>query len=329
VAGGYYVLFEDPLQFNQFEATVSYSPNDELRNQDWHVSLQYHTLSWKFRYSHNDADFYDLFGPTERARRGDAGSIGYHHSFIYDPPRQLDFNTELAYYTGLDTLPGAQGVTTSFSQLATLTAGLNYTNDTKSLGAVDHEKGWDWNLNAEVDNAKGDTYPSLRAGLSFGVPLPVNNSSFWVYTAAGAVGGNRSSSLSQFYMGGFGNNYVDDREIKRYRQFDSLPGFDIDAISARTFERALAEINLPPLRFRDLGVAPLFLSSARTAVFAGVLDAKPSIGARRTLETAGVQIDWNFTAALRLPMVFSMGYAEGFEDGDRRGSETLLSLKIM
>jgi hypothetical protein len=30
-----------------------------------------------------------------------------------------------------------------------------------------------------------------------------------------------------------------------------------------------------------------------------------------------------------LPMTFSIGYAEGFEDGERQGSEVLISLKIM
>ena len=130
-------------------------------------------------------------------------------------------------------------------------------------------------------------------------------------------------------MGGFGNNYVDDREVKRYRQFDSLPGFDIDEISAHRFARVMGELNLPPIRFRDVGTPSLYLSSARTAFFAGALVAEPSIGETRTLETVGVQVDFNFTAALRLPMVLSLGYAEGFEDGDDHGGETLLSLKIM
>jgi hypothetical protein len=326
---GYHVIVEDPLQFNQFTATVSYSPETNLEDQNWHVDLRYHTLSWNLRYWHNDADFYDLFGPTERARRGDAAMIGYHHAFIYDPPRQLDFNADLAYYTGLDTLPAAQNVGAAFRNLATASAGLVYTNETRSLGAVDHEKGWRWNLNAEADSANGRLFPSVRGGLDFGAPLPWRNTSVWLYTAAGAAGGDRASPLSSFYMGGFGNNYVDDREIKRYREFDSFPGFDINEISARRFVRSMAEINLPPLRFRDVGAPALFLSSARTAFFGGVLQAEPGIGPSRTLETLGVQIDWNFTAALRLPMVLSIGYAEGFEDGDRRGGETLLSLKIM
>jgi hypothetical protein len=326
---GYHVIFEDPLQFNQFTATISNSPNTALEHQDWHLDLAYHTLAWRFGYRHHGADFYDLFGPTERSRRGDAMSVGYHRSFIYDPPRQLDFDAELVHFNGLDTLPEAQAVETQFNTLTTLSVGLAYTNTTRSLGAVDHEKGWEWTMNGELNHALAETFPSLRAGLNVGIPLPSRNSSVWLYTAAGAASGNRANPLSQFYLGGFGNNYVDDREIKRYREYDSIPGFEINEISARRFVRAVGEINLPPVRFRDVGVPALYLSSARTAFFAGDLEVEPAIGPSRSLQTAGVQIDWNFTAAMRLPMVFSVGYAEGFEDGERRSSEMLLSLKIM
>ena len=41
------------------------------------------------------------------------------------------------------------------------------------------------------------------------------------------------------------------------------------------------------------------------------------------------QLDLNFTVALRLPMVFSVGAAAGFEDGHYRKTEWLASLKIM
>jgi hypothetical protein len=326
---GYHAVFEDPLQFNQLRATLSYTIESQYEDQDWHLDLEYRTLRWRFRYWHNDADFYDLFGPTERARAGDAVIVGYHRPFIYDPPRQLDLNVEAAYYTGLDTLPAAQNVQTQFDTLASVGAELTYTNTTRSLGAVDHEKGVRWRLAVGADHANDEIFPSARAGLDFGVPLPVNNSSVWLYTEAGATGGDEESPLGSFYIGAFGNNYVDDREVKRYRDYDSLPGFEINEISARTFVRSVAELNLPPLRFEDVGADSLFLSSMRTALFAGVLEAAPAVGERRTLQTIGIQTDWNFTVAHRLPMVLSLGYAEGFEDGERRGSETLLSLKIM
>ncbi|MGQ0532102.1 MAG: YncE family protein [Caulobacteraceae bacterium] len=326
---GYHVVFEDPLQFNQLEATLSHTLDSPLEDQDWHFDLEYHTLKWRFRYWHNDADFYDLFGPTERARAGDAAIVGYRHSFIYDPPRQLDLDMELSYFTGLDTLPTAQEVSTSFDELASFTIDLTYTNTTRSLGAVDHEKGWRWNLVLGADHANGESFPSIRGGLDFGVPLPMPNSSAWLYTAAGTVGGDETSPLSSFYMGAFGNNYVDDREVKRYRDFDSLPGFDINEISARSFARAVGEINLPPIRFEEVGVPVLYLSSMRTGLFAGELYAEPASGDARSLQTIGIQTDWNFTVAHRLPMVFSLGYAEGFEDGERQGNEVLVSLKIM
>jgi hypothetical protein len=326
---GYHVVFEDPLQFNQLHATLSYTVDSQFEDQDWHFDIEYRTLKWRFRYWHNDADFYDLFGPTERARAGDAAIVGYRHSFIYDPPRQLDLNIEAAYYTGLDTLPEAQAVQTQFDTLASVNAELTYTNTTRSLGAVDHERGLRWNLAVGADHANEELFPSIRAGIDVGVPLPMNNSSLWIYTAAGAAGGDEQSPLSSFYMGAFGNNYVDNREVKRYRQYDSFPGFEINEIDARSFVRAVAEVNLPPVRFQDIGNASFYLSSLRTAAFVGALETQPGIGEGRSLQTAGIQLDWNFTVAHRLPMVFSVGYAEGFEDGERRGNEVLVSLKIM
>ena len=43
----------------------------------------------------------------------------------------------------------------------------------------------------------------------------------------------------------------------------------------------------------------------------------------------GGQLDLNFNVALRLPMVFSLGAAAGWADGDYRKTEFLASLKIM
>jgi len=328
-AYGYHVIFEDPLQFERLTGTVSYSPDTANDDEAWHVDLELRTLKWRARYWHNDADFYDLFGPTERARAGDAIIIGRHKSFIYDPPRQLEFNAEVAFYRGLDTLPAAQDVQTQFRNLASVNSTLNYTNTTKSLGAVDHEKGWRWNLSAAIDYAAESAFPSLRGGVDVGTPLPLRNSSVWLYTAAGTVAGDRANPLSSFYLGAFGNNYVDNREVKRYREFDSFPGFEINEIDARSFIRSVGEWNAPPVRFREIGTASFYMSSARPALFAGVLVAEPGVGDRRTLATAGAQIDFNFTVALRLPMVLSLGYAKGFEDGEGRGDQALLSLKIM
>jgi hypothetical protein len=43
----------------------------------------------------------------------------------------------------------------------------------------------------------------------------------------------------------------------------------------------------------------------------------------------GAQADWNFTVALRLPMVLSFGYAAGLESRERLHNEVMVSLKIL
>lgn len=330
VAAGVHAIFEDPLQFQQASATIGFSPGDDVPNDErLHINLEYKTLKWRLRYWHNGADFYDLFGPTYRSRRGDAVLVGYKNTLTYDPPRQLDFTVDVAGFRGLDALPLAQTVTPTSKNLVSALAGWRYTDTTKSLGAVDHEKGLRWSLLGESDLSSGDLFPKVYGTLDFGVPLPIRHASVWLYNSAGIAGGDKANPLSQFYFGGFGNNYVDDGEVKRYREFGSFPGFDIDELAGGRFAKSVLEFNLPPARFSNIGRPSLFLSSIRPAVFAGVMAMDPATGSARTFETVGAQVDFNFTVALRLPMVFSVGAASGFDKGRHRGDEVMISLKVL
>ncbi len=330
---GWHLIVEDPLELNQLFATFSYSPQTPHGAERWHVDIDYHTINWRFRYWHNDADFYDLFGPIERARKGDAFFVAYKNPLIYDPPRTLDLTADAAYYNGLDTLPGAQNVHAAGLDKNIMEAnlGLKYSNTDKSLGAVDHEQGYEWDVMATEDYAQNESesFPKIRAGFNFGFALPWNHSSLWLYSAAGTGSGDRANPLAYYYFGSFENNFVDDGEVKRYRQYDSLPGFDIDEIAARSFAKSVLEWNLPPVRFEDVGTPSFYLSSVRPALFTGIMVTDPGASSQRTLNDVGVQLDWNFTIALRLPMTFSIGYAAGFEHGKVGRNELMASLKIM
>jgi len=333
VAYGWQAAFEDPLLLNQFSASASYLPDAPSNGERLHANLDYRTIDWHFGYWHNNADFYDLLGPVERSRKGDAFLTDYKHTLIYDDPRTLDLIASANYYRGLDTLPGAQNVHTNSldSNLIEGNLGLNYTYTEKSLGAVDHEEGYEWNVTATEDYAQNEqqSLPKLHGGFNFGFALPWKHSSLWLYNSAGVAGGNQANPLGYFYFGSFKNNYIDNREVKRYRQYDSFPGFEIDQISARSFAKSVLEWNLPPVRFEEVGSASFFLSSARTALFAGVMFDDGGTGPNHTLSDVGIQIDWNFTVALRLPMTFSIGYAAGFEGGVVQRNEFMVSLKIL
>jgi len=331
VALGWAMNFHDPLQLNKLSLSTSYSLDNSVEsNERLHFNAEYRALNWHARYWHNDADFYDLFGPTKRGRKGDTLMVGYEKALILDEPRQLDFSADVAYYTGLDTLPGNQNVSTLlFDDILHGQVEFNYTNTRKSLGAVDHEKGIRWDVVATTDHANSETIPKLRAGLDFGFALPWKHSSVWFYNAAGASDGNRLNTLSNYYFGGYGNNYVDDGEVKRYRKFYSMPGFEIDAISAHQFVKSVAEWNLPPIRFRSVGTPGFYLSWVRPAVFVAGLVTDPGKRFEQTFTSAGFQLDLHFTLGHRHTMTLSAGYAAGFNSGDKIDDELMISLKVL
>lgn len=168
-----------------------------------------------------------------------------------------------------------------------------------------------------------------QAGLDVGFALPWKHSSIWLYSAAGFADGDRLNPLASFYFGGFGNNYVDNSEIKRYREYYSLPGLDIDEVSAKKFAKTILEWNLPPKRFREVGTPGLFFSWLRPALFFGVLWADPGETYSRKVSTAGAQIDLHFTLGHRHPMTLSIGYAISQESGNPHENEWMLSLKVL
>ena len=331
VSPGYFFHFEDPLQFNQINATLSVSPFGHLKTRDrFHAMVELKSINWDVLLKHNGADFYDLFGPVERSLHGNSVTIKYDKTKIYDPPRQLDLFGSAAVYTGLERLPNAQNIP-SPSSVASFEAGAKYTNTTRALGGVDHEKGIEWRALADLDYSPNESlaFPKIYGGVDYGVPLPIPNSSAWLYASGGLGWGQPLHPLAAFYFGAFRNNYVDNRPEKRYREMESFPGFEIDEIAARRFAKLTGEVNLPPVRFAEIGTPVFYLSYVRPAVFAGGMATQAPDGSGHRYYDLGAQLDLNFTVALRLPMVFSVGAAHGWADGRSRKTELLASLKIM
>lgn len=327
---GWHFNIEDPMQFHRLMITASYTPDDAVpANERFHAQVEYNAISWYARYRHNGADFYDLFGPTEKSRKGNAFMVGYEKAVIYDKPRELTFNADAAHYTGLDTLPGNQNIQATATDITTADLSLKYTNTRKSIGNVDHEKGFRWDVATHAARTSEETIEKLQAGLDFGLALPWHHSSLWLYNSGGVSHGSPANPLTNHYFGGFGNNFVDDGDEKRYRHAGSLPGFEIDEISAGDYIKSVAEWNLPPLRFRKIGTPALYLEWMRPAVFTSTLVTDPGTSIERNLANVGAQLDFHFTLAHGLPMILSIGYAAGFESGDKHSEEAMISLKIL
>jgi hypothetical protein len=328
---GYHFNFDDPLQFASLGITAAYTPSNSLpSNERGHIDINGRYQFWHAGLSWNRSDFYDLFGPTKRSRKGYAAKLGYDWELFNDEPRKLDLLIDVAYYDQIDTLPNAQNVETTFTRLLTSEIGLHYTDVQRSLGAVDDEKGILGTLIYNGNWVSGQNSPQLHATFDYGIPLPLPHSSVWLRTAAGWADGSHNETVANFYFGGFGNNYVDDKSVKRYREYYSMPGFGLNELSGLGFVKGLVEFNTPPIVLESVGTPSLYLNWLRPSIFVAGLWTDPGSPTKRNdYASLGAQVDLRFSVLHWYEMTLSAGYALGFQGSQRTGTEWMLSLKIM
>lgn len=325
----------DNVYIHQVGLTASYSPNTRVPDDErLHLSFDWKRYDWSLHFKHNDADFYDLVGPTKTSRKGSSLGIGYKRVLVNDSPRHMDLNFDVTGYTNLERLPDYQNVlvSDSFDQLLTGSATLSYGNTQLSLGAVDQEKGYKWVLNASSNYVNERAFPSTYGSLDFGFPLPVHHSSLWFRSSAGwgGRGRDREEPFANFFFGGFGNNYVDHGSAKRYREVYAFPGTELNEIGGTNFGRLQAELNLPPIRFRRFGFTYLYLTWIRTSVFGtGIVTNMESDTYRRRVGDLGSQVDFRLTLLNHLRITASVGYAAAFEKGRKATDELMFSVKIL
>ncbi len=331
VAWGARLNFQSPEGLHETDIAVSYTPQSALDHDErFHANWNYQHGSWKLNASHNAADFYDLFGPTKSSRKGNSLQVSYTKSLIYDSPRNMNLVFTLTGYNNLEVLPEYQNVSTSSDKFATGRISLNYSNLQASLGAVDYEKGISWQLVSTNSYVSETLLPRLHLNLDFGIPLPINHSSVWLRTSAGYADGDRFEPFSNFFFGGFGNNYVDYQTEKRYRQYYSFPGVELNEIGGTNYVKTMLDWSLPPLRFRHLGTPSFYASWARLALFtSGIYTNIDSDTYDSRVANLGGQIDFRLTFLSHLNLTLSAGYARAFEKGYIPSDEFMFSVKIL
>ena len=330
-AVGIRVNFSDPLQFNRANVVLAYSPAGGLpASERVHLEAEYERFDWRGRFELNAADFYDFFGPTKVSRKGYVLALAKRQTLIFDQPHRLELDVGGRFAGHLDRLPEFQNVVVDVNRLLTLHATLTDSDLRSSLGHVDDETGYRWVLAAQTNQVDGTAVPRFHAAFDRSLLVPARHSSIWWRAAAGFSPHDRAHPFANFYFGGFGNNWVDRGEEKRYRDVYSFPGVELNEIAGRTFAKSMLEWNLPPLRFRRAGTPGFYASWARPAVFVGSVVVNPgSAGVRRTVTDTGAQVDFRFGLLSTLDMTVSVGGALAFEDGRPPQREAMLSVKIL
>jgi hypothetical protein len=330
-AYGMHARLSDPLSFNAVTVTASFSPAaSQPTHERVHLQADYRRFDWTGHASWNNADFYDLFGPTKTSRRGYDVGLGHTKLLLFDEPRRMTLTVDGSIAGDLDQLPEYQNIPVRVERLYSIGGQLAYTDVRSSLGSVDDEKGKRWSLASRTDVVQSLPYTRAYATYDHGAAAPLAHSSIWLRSAAGFSPQPATDPFSNFFFGAFGNNYIDHLNEKRYREYYAMPGLGIDEVGGRNFAKSTIEWNLPPLRFRRVGTPGFYLSWMRPAIFAGGLvtnlDA-PAI--RREIGNVGGQLDFRVNVLSTLDLTLSVGSAVAVEPGRSPRREAMVSLKIL
>ena len=327
VAAGVRMNFADPLGLNVVDITAAVSGGNVDSDERYHLKVGYDRAPWSLRLAYNATDFYDLFGPTKVSRKGHSAGLTYHRFLVYDKPRTVDYTLSANYYGGLDTLPEYQNVAAPFSSYATVKGELSYKDLRRTIGAIEPERGRAARVAVSGSSVESDFFPRIHGAAEYGFILPIEHSSIWLRGAAGKSWGDRTNAFSNFFFGGFGNNWVDYRDERRYRESYSFPGLELNEAGGNDFAKAGVEWTLPPVRFESLGVPSFYANWARLALFSSLL-ATDVTRERQTVYDVGAQIDLSLVLFTNLDSTLSAGYAVAFSDGER-SNEVMISLKLL
>jgi hypothetical protein len=332
VAGGMRFNLSDRIGATALDVTASYSPGQELdANERLHMRAVFRHWNWNVTGTLNRADFYDLFGPTRISRKGYSLAAQYQGYLFLDGPTSLNYTLRAAGYGGLETVPEFQDVEASYDKLATISGDLAYKSLRRSLGAIDDELGGTWGAAFRGNYANATLYPRMILDGSRGFLLPLDHSSVWLRASAGtSVGGNRNDPFARSYFGGFGNNWVDHRAIKQFRNTESFPGLDINEVSGSNYGKAQMEWTSPPLRFRKVGIPSAYLRWAGLTAFAsGLVTDIDDEATRRGYVNVGAQADLRLITISQFESTLSVGVATAAGEKMRRKSALMVSFKLM
>ena len=125
-----------------------------------------------------------------------------------------------------------------------------------------------------------------------------------------------------------------------YRNIFSFPGVSFDSdrlLLAKSFYKAMAELVLPPLRFRKFGFFNFFVTNISPSIFASKLYSNDIISTlpstpeiKENFSNIGVQFDTKLVMFSHLSAVFSVGWARAYDNNMENISydEWMISLKF-
>ena len=197
IAIGGPVYFSEPLRMNHAMFSASFSPDSDLpANERVHLKGEYQRYDWRGFGEWNNADFYDMFGPTKVGRKVCVIGLGHTNTLIFDEPRRLELDLDGSFSGNLDRLPQCQNVEVDVKHLddhrrqARLQrrAQLARQRGRRDRDAVD--------AGGRAELVDSSVIGTVRADYDRGFALPAGHSSIWFRESAGFSPNDRARSRS-------------------------------------------------------------------------------------------------------------------------------------
>jgi hypothetical protein len=314
----------DPLAQHDLHVELGVSPFGDHRQV--HVRALYeHRRTWRLSFEHNPSSFYDLFNQRAQGASGTKIGLGHTRRWKIDRPHSVTQTSELAFHTGVESILDNQ-IPVSTPRFLSFETSLNSRNVRRAIGSVDSESGTEWTATLNALGLEGRVVGGLQGGWNWYTTVGRPHNVFHVQLAGGFATAPPNLAIGQFYLGGFGNQIVENEEVKQFRHPLRFAGVPVYSLPAGGFGKVMIEHNLPPLRLSGARIGSHALSHVDASWFTQglVLDGNT----KRTGHNLGVQVNLVFEHWSNLESTLSAGVARAWL-GSQGSWEWFVSIKLL
>jgi hypothetical protein len=314
----------DPLSRHDLSFEVGVSPFTDQRQV--HVRALYeYKRTYRVSFEHNPSSFYDLVNQRSQGAAGTKIGFGHTKWWKLDKPHSITQTSELAFFTGVESIhDNLVPVTTP--RFLSFETSLHSRNIRRAIGGVDNESGTEWTTTLNALGFEGRVVGGLHVDWNWYSTVGRPHNVLHFQLAGGYATAPRDLAIGQYYLGGFGNQLLENEEVKQFRNPLRFPGVPVYSLPAGAFAKAMVEHNLPPLRLSAarLGNHALDHVDASWFVQGLVLDGD----SKRLGHNLGAQVNLVFEHWSNLESTLSAGVARAWLP-DGASWEWFVSLKLL
>ena len=279
----------------------------------FHFDLAYKYKTYSgIRLQYNASNFYDLVNQRKKASNVNAVIIDHTKFWKFDIPHRIKQIHEASFFFGAET------INDNFTKIETpdfltIKNTLDSENLRKTIGSVDWEQGIKWTLTFSTIHIIEKNVLNLcrlyfewQRYSTFWRPHNIFMAKLnggWSYTKGGLA-------VGKFYLGGFGNRYLENLHVEQYRDIYRFPGVSIYTLPSEYFAKIHFENKLPPLRFKNAFWGPHYISNIDLSFFSQTLVNEFHVN--QSWIDIGCQLNLKFKHWYNLESTLSIGIAKAW-----------------